>query len=454
MAQPQEEGVQLATDYRLVAASIISGTGTVTDVRLILNEINIYEDMFSPVITGNIILHDSNDLINKLPITGFEYLSIEFEKPSSSQKYSKVFRIYKLTDRQRINAQNEMFVLHFCSEELIINESCRVSKTYQDKTIDSIVRDIALNYLKVDPKKIPTSQIKPTVGTHSIVIPNWHPFFAISWLSRIAMHFLYSSPSYVFFEDRDGFHFTPLELLSQQEPIRDVLISPRNLGFETDKSESDLETSRKTVYELDMPCGFDIVQNISSGMYSGSVITVDPIRQRIGTTKLSSSEMFRRTKHLNDKNMASDLISRRGVTLENEFNSFLRMYPTTLGHDKLGYGNILGKTSPNKVEQWMIQRNMYLSLLHSSRVNISMPGDTEFRVGQVLNAKFPSFVMPDKTEKPLDELYSGKYFISSLRHSLNRRTHMCYLQLARESTQSAYPKSLNALELIKAAIGL
>ena len=190
--------IQLATDYNIIAASIISSTGDVMDIRMILDEINIYEDILSPVITGNIVLHDSNDFINKLPITGFEYFNLEFEQPSGSQRYSKVFRIYKLSDRKSINAQNEMFVLHFCSEELIINELCRVSKTYQNKTIDSIVRDIALNYLKIDSKKIPTSQIHPTVGTHSIVIPNWHPFFAISWLSRMAIHSIYSSPSYVF----------------------------------------------------------------------------------------------------------------------------------------------------------------------------------------------------------------------------------------------------------------
>lgn len=452
MAKPQEEGVQFATDYRLVAASIISSKGSVSDLRLNFDEINIYEDILSPVITGNIILHDSTDIINTLSITGFEYLTLEFEKPSSSEKYSKVFRIYKLTDRKRADAYDEVFVLHFCSEELIINESCRVSKTYQNKTIDSIVGDIARNYLKIDSKKIPASQITPTTGTHSIVIPNWHPFFAINWLSRMAINAQFSSPSYVFFEDRDGFHFTPLELLSQRTPITDILVSPRNLGFETDKSEADIETSSKTVYEWEMPCAFDTIQNISSGMYSGSVITIDPIRQRIGSMNLGSSEMFRRTKHLNDKNMTSNLLSRRGSTLETEFGSFLRMYPTTLGHDKLEYGGFSGRTQPNKVEQWLIQRNMYLSLLHSSRVNVSMPGDTDFRVGQVVNAKFPAFVIPEKKEKTLDELYSGKYFIAALHHSLNRRTHMCYLELAKESTAASYPNVNNTLRgIIEAA---
>lgn len=449
MATPQPETLKYGTDYRLVAASIITSAGKVADIRLICDEINLYEDLLSPVITGNIVLHDSNDLINKLPITGFEYVVLEFEKPSSSQKYSKVFRIYKLTDRQRMNAQHESFILHFCSEESIINESCRVSKTYQNKTIDAIVKDIATSYLKIDPKKFPDDQIVSTVGTHSVVIPNWHPFFAINWLSRMAMSTSYPSPSYVFFEDRDGFHFAPLEQLTQQTPVKKILVSPRNLGIESDKLESDLETTMKTTYEWEMPCGFDILQNISCGMYAGSVITVDPIRQRIETPKISSTKVFSKIKHLNTNNMVSDLTSRREAALDVEYNAFLRLYPTTLGHDKLEYGGDEGKALPNKVEQWLIQRNMYLTALHSSRVNISMPGDAQLRVGQIVDAKFPAFVLNDRTQKTLDELYSGKYFIAALRHSMNRRTHMCYLELAKESSSTAYPSATNTTGLIK-----
>lgn len=454
MATSQQEAIQYGTDYRLVAASIITSTGRVVDIRMIFDEINIFEDLLNPVIVGNVVLHDSNDLINKLPITGFEYLALEFEKPSTSHKYSKVFRIYKMSDRQRINAQNESFIIHFCSEESILNESCRVSKTYTSKTIDSIVQDIATNYLKIDPKKFPSSQITPTVGAHSIVIPNWHPFFAINWLSRMALATGYTSPSYVFFEDRDGFHFTPLEVLSQQTPVKKILISPRNLEFEIDKTEADLETSMKTVYQWEMPFGFDILQNISSGMYAGSVITVDPVRQRIETAKVSTSNFFKNTKHLNKDNMVSDLVSRRNAKIDNEYNAFLRLYPTSLGHDQLQYGGEAGHMLPNKVEQWLVQRNMYLSTLHSSRVNISMPGDSRLRVGQVIDAKFPSLILNDETEKSLDELYSGQYFIAALRHSMNRRTHMCYLELAKESTNSAYPNATNSSGLIKKATSI
>lgn len=454
MAQPQPESIQFGTDYRLKAASIITGSGSAVDIRLIIDELNLYEDIFSSTMTGNIVLHDTSNLVNTLPITGFDYAVIEFAKPSSSEIYSKVFRIYKMTDRQRINAQTETYILHLCSEESILNESTRVSKSYVSQTIDAIIRDIAFSFLKINPDKFSDSHITSTSERHSIVIPNWRPFFAINWLCRMARSSSYSSPSFVFFEDRDGFHFTSIELLSQQEPTKSILISPRNLGVEQDTRESDLEITMKTAYEWEMPYGFDIVQNIDSGMYAGSLISVDPIRQRILNTDISSKKVFNNMKHLNTNSLLTDLKTRKNTTPDQDTQSFLRVYPTTLGHDTLEYGNIKGTMLPNNVEQWLIQRNMYFSTLHSSKINVSMPGDTSLRAGQVVDAKFPAYILQDQTEKELDELYSGKYIITAVRHSMNQRTHVCYLELAKESAKKSYPFANNTIPLLKKLKGL
>lgn len=442
MATAKSETIQYGTDYRLKTATLVTGAGKIADIRPIINEINVYEDVMNPVISGNIILNDSNNLINTLPITGFEYLTLDFEKPSSSQLYSKVFRVYKLSDRQRINSQNESYVLHFCSEESILNESLRVSKSYVEKTIDTMVRDIALNVLKIDEKKFLSTNNTPTHDLYSVIIPNWRPFFAINWLSRMARSASFKSPSYVFFEDRDGFHFTPLEALSQQSPIKTIQVSPRNLGIEQD-SKSDLETTMKTAYEWEMPYGFDIVQNTGSGMYAGSLITVDPIRQRILNTIMSSEKIFQNNKHLNENPLITNLQSRIKTIPSQDATSLIRMYPTSLDHDQLSYGGSAGKMLPNQVEQWLIQRNMYFSALHSSKINISMPGDISLRVGQVIAAQFPAYVLHEKSEKIMDKLYSGNYFIMAIRHAMNKRTHMCYLELAKESSAVSYPSALN-----------
>lgn len=108
-----KDGVVRAIDFRLDSAVLISDSGKSVDIRAIIEELNIFEDLFSPCITGNLIVTDSNNLINKLPITGFEYLSLEFTKPSQKRTFNKLFRVYKMSDRKQNTDQNEFYMLHF-----------------------------------------------------------------------------------------------------------------------------------------------------------------------------------------------------------------------------------------------------------------------------------------------------------------------------------------------------
>ena len=47
-----------------------------------MNEINIFEDMFKSSITGSIIITDTNDIVNKVPIVGQEYLTLKYKTPT------------------------------------------------------------------------------------------------------------------------------------------------------------------------------------------------------------------------------------------------------------------------------------------------------------------------------------------------------------------------------------
>ena len=60
---------------------LISHIGEVVDLSAIMTQIEIYENIFSPFISGNILINDSTNLIKNLPIIGQEKLEIEFLSP-------------------------------------------------------------------------------------------------------------------------------------------------------------------------------------------------------------------------------------------------------------------------------------------------------------------------------------------------------------------------------------
>jgi len=453
MASLIDPGISHPTDFQINSLFLISDSGRSVDLRLVMGELNIFEDIFNSCIVGDLVISDSNNLINMLPLTGFEYLLIEFTKPSQIQKFTKVFRVYKITNRKPKSHQNEVYIIHFCSEEAILNESIRVSKIYNKQSIDAIVKDISSRYLNINENKFSISKSNKTSGVYNISIPNWRPFYAINWLSKMAVTKKYSGASYVFFENRDGFQFVSLEELSQQPHIKQFLSSNMQSGFETDSSKPDVQLEGESIMDYEILGTFDMLENISSGMFSSTLITVDPLRQRISIVPKSSSEVFSRTEHLNSNALVSDAVNRRKLPVTKEQQSFYRIYPTTLGHDKLIYAKRYAENElrANNVEQWLLQRHMYFGGIHTQRMNIAVAGDVLLTVGKTVDVKLPA-ILAQTAIREFDALYSGKYLITALRHSINEGAHLCYLELSKDSVTDKYPAALKndaALNIIK-----
>ena len=112
-------------DAVILELKLVSYNGKVADLLDKFNAINIYEDIFQSVVTGTIQLVEGINLFSEHAIHGNEYIYITFGRPGEigfSERYTKVFRIFKVSDREKSgNGQIQTYVLHFCSEELIFS---------------------------------------------------------------------------------------------------------------------------------------------------------------------------------------------------------------------------------------------------------------------------------------------------------------------------------------------
>ena len=82
-----KDGLQYAGEFTLHEAKLFSPSGEITDLvtDLLVDEINIFEDMFSQFVSGSIIVADVNDIITELPIMGQERLSLKISTPSQTE---------------------------------------------------------------------------------------------------------------------------------------------------------------------------------------------------------------------------------------------------------------------------------------------------------------------------------------------------------------------------------
>ena len=70
----------------------------------------------------------------------------------------------------------DVYVIHFCSDEVVLSEQYRISKSYSNKIVSDMIYDILKNHLKVPDNKLNVRNIEKSKGLYNFVVPNFKPF--------------------------------------------------------------------------------------------------------------------------------------------------------------------------------------------------------------------------------------------------------------------------------------
>jgi hypothetical protein len=204
-----DSGLHSASDYVLSSFMITTSDGKQIDLAKMINSFNLYEDIFTPFITGDVDVGDAMDIFNNFVIRGNEYVYIKLDKPSLDKPIERYFRIWKINDRNLTSQALQNYKIHFCSDEMILSSQMYMRKAYTGMTIDNMVKDVLNKILVVSSDKMANGVFSSTAGNYSIVVPRMRPFEAASWLTSRAYND--SATLYFFFENRDGYNFASFE---------------------------------------------------------------------------------------------------------------------------------------------------------------------------------------------------------------------------------------------------
>lgn len=442
--------------YKLEGLTILSPNGAMIDVGPQMLQISIFEDIYNSTVSGMVVLKDGNDFFAKIPLSGFEFISVSFSKPNGAEKtsFAKIFRIYKMTGPvvKPSNAAVQSYIIHFCSEENIVSLSRRISKSYSGKIISDIILDILQNQLLVVPGKILPQNIEATKGRHNIIIPNMNPLTAVTWLTSRATKVSESGVSacYMFYENSEGYNLKSLETLFEKSAKRQYVFGSKNV--ETGDPKSTVQTQIQTVIEYEFVSNFDMISAITSGMYSSVLKGVDLTRNRVDDSILNYIDFFNKTKHIeNDTNNNSssrgraypfhvDYQDRLKNPVEKNYFSSLKMYPTNKNHNT--YSQISSKQpgiTPNLVEAWMLQRTSQVNQLNHLKLKLLVPGDTAVTVGDVIEFMVPLSQTHSAQAKNENPYHSGRYLVTAIRHVISNESYEMIIEATRDCISINYP---------------
>lgn len=382
--------------------------------------VNIYESMFKPTIYADVFIKDTANLLQNFPIIGQEYVEIEFETPGGPNS-SYAFAVIGAVDKVALPTQEgQFYTLRCVSQEHLDASQKLVTKSYSAYAED-IIHDILDDYLDIfNPQKPAYGIQKPfysgeTKNIIKLTVPKLNSLKAIDMITQRAISKANPSSPFFFFESKFGFNFYTLNDL---------------IDFYRDKVNSNVYTL-STTPDASKIDGYDFenaqYRNIEAYKLVKNLNTYQKvqggaIKNVVRSFDFTTKGFEKRTFDIRDNDIETtdgdgSLSVTRTMINKYEDPAIERMVPTSQDIGTSIAENMGGKTAA-------------YAFLDELTANILVAGDSAITVGEIVELKLPD--LSGTTErKDDDQLTSGNYLVTKVRHMISGDEHKMVLQITK-----------------------
>ena len=396
------------------------------DLRLGIQSIDYYEDIFSPTITAKMVVTNTGNTVNGqsiyqgLPLRGGERVSMKIAGNTASNPGLN-FSFYVSSISNVISGdQLETFVLNLCSREAITNETARVVKKYPTSSpISASAEDIIKSYLQTSKK----STVDPTSNKYGFIGNMRKPFTVLTWLASKGVPDSKgdATAGYVFYETQDGYNFRALDKLITQEKsatynaIEVVTPDSPNKDFEilsyvTNRNQNMLEKLRLGAFA-------------SQRMFfnPNTFEFTDPAK---GLFKLD--DYAGKSKNLGEKITLPKVSEGSDLTLGD--------IPSRMITGIVDIGTLEKDVSTDENAdpfKYQSQALMRYNVLFTQTLTMTVPLNTNLKAGNIIECLFPKTTTSKKKE--YDREQSGLYMIKELCHHFDTEGSYTSMKVIRDT---------------------
>ena len=413
-----------AGTYDLEFVDILKANGDAIDVKNQIDSITIFEDMYSPFISGKLTFRDTFDLPRILGRSGRNLLRMHISTPiveDSKLDINGTYLIYKAGERELVRDRTQMYNLYFISIESLFDMQSQISKKFFG-TSDEIVKEICEKYLQTK-KKITVDKSREQI---QYVSNFWTPSKNFEFLCQHSRT-PEDDSTFLFFENRDGFSFRTVTNISKEPIIQSFYSSDYSIDVaDADKFNAG-EISRNPTKDYRVIHGsfrvrtlYDYMYAYQNGAIASKMTTYDITKKKVDFPEYRMSP--------------KGILNENSVYHPDVINA---AEPIRLSMMKHFSSNADQRNSTNS--GYLQSRIAEMTSLNGSKIEIDVYGRTDYTVGKKVslsvNATMPIDTSSDLTETE-DLNYSGFYLITAIAHTFSRSSHMCTIELSKESTKN------------------
>ena len=412
--------IRLPAQYRLT--SVVLSTSLHSrelSVESIVMDINLYESIFNNTLSGSISIMDTENYISTFPICGYETLTFDFSAETTGDRdfFSVSFRVYAIKNILEITGGGKTYSLEFISKEFLSDRELIISRAFNSLTASQIVKTVwAETFLSEKPFRI-----EDTSGLLDMISPSWRPMKLIDWLCSRSVSIDRNGANYVFYETLDGFNYISLETLVSD--IDDTLIDTFYYGVKGIQNDGKPTPEEAyTISDIQIDSSFDLIQNLSLGMYSSTMIEHDIVRRTVKTHKFDYEKSFDKYEHLEDWSfLHADVDDLKEVYDSRKF--FIPQHYQMFGE------YAISSRDTSKRERTLQTRASQLQQINTYKLTLTLPGNIRTRAGNVVYLYYPSKTVDDIE----DPLMSGHYLVLSVKNNMSMIRHDTTIEIAKDS---------------------
>lgn len=393
--------------------------------------IDYFEDILSPCVTMTIQVASTYSIFNGLPVRGGEKVALDIETLSGNFTLDGDYAmyVYKVSGIVSDGAK-EYFTLHLCSREALTNETARVQRKYDKKPINDHVTAILRDVLNT--KKIKSENIEKTSNSYSFIGTLKKPFHILTWLGPKGIPTTSTSGNngttakgvagFLFYENRDGFHFRSIDTLVSATKSQTNSTSRESIpkyNYNPGVIESANLKSNFNILNYNFEKNIDLMKSLRVGMYANITYFYDLYQNRIdGITYSLNSEI------------KSKLGGSSKLPYPREFGnraSRILFRSADVGIlDKTGRIEDSGRDNTD-----MAKAFSRYNILFTQSLNIVVPMNVNLKAGNIIYAQFQKVDASQSGE--VDPEQSGNYLIKEVRHHFEGGQMVSSLKLVRDS---------------------
>ena len=449
MAESNSNRLQYAGEYTLEGLELRTVKGSLNMIPNYV-QLDLFENIYSNSISGSLVITDTNNLLVNMPFIGQEFLRLKISTPGISgvdaidfsQNY---FVIYKIGFVQDISKGSQLIEFHFTTQEALLNQRTRISKSYSSKNSHEIVKDALTNSRHLDSKR--SIFLEKTKNQPRIVSPNYHPFDLIAMVSSQAESSVTSAlpPEinyFVFFENTRGFHFKSLSLLFDQPTKGDY-----NCGDvgSIERATQDVENYNR-VLTFNRVGSVDMLKNIVGGVMGSTLTTHDIYNKKYDTyfhgyfdnyPRIDENPIYLDTGVDYSNRNAGDYVDARIYLNSRSGDSVNKSF--TRGESESGDEGSLSSLTTGK--GLLTRRAKFAELSGGINYNIKVNGHVGMKAGQMINFTVSTVGNPHG-EGTENKYLSGKYLVTHLRHTFFKAPivkHEVSMAITKDSYKTSLP---------------